>query len=147
MSTTPPIKPVSAEQSTPLTLAEKKIRFAELRKSMGKSQIEVTPPAGKTGLWARKGDTRELSRLEWLGYHIVHDDPKKQAWRASGLQQDGTYVVGDVILLEIDTWIYEMIQEDYQERSEAQRTNAKASFKEDAERQGAPVFEVSRAPR
>ena len=144
---TKPITPVSAEPAPPLTLEEKKIRFAELRKHMGRSQIEVIPPAGKTGLWARKDDTRELGRLEWLGYHIVHDDPKKPAWRANGLQQDGTYIVGDVILLEVDSWIYEMLQQEYQDQSESQRTNAKATFKDDAERAGTPVFEVGRPTR
>jgi hypothetical protein len=144
---TPPIRPVSAEQAPPLTLDEKKKRFAELRSRMGRSQIEVVPPAGKTGLWGRKDDTRELGRLEWLGYHIVHDDPKNPVWKASGLQSDGTYIVGDVILMEIDTWIYEMLQQEYQDQSESQRKNAKATFKDDAERVGAPVFEVARAPR
>lgn len=144
---TPPVRPVSAPTAAPLSLDEKRKRFAELRKQMGRSQIAATPPAGKTGLWARMGDSRELGRLQFLGYNIVHDDPKSPAWRANGLKQDGTYVVGDVILMEIDTWIYEMLQEEYVALSEAQRTNAKATFKDEAERSGAPVFETSRTPR
>jgi hypothetical protein len=144
---TEPIKPVSADTAPPLTLDEKRKRFAELRLKMGRSQIEVTPPAGKTGYWARVGDTRELGRLEWLGFHVVHDDPKKPAWVANGAKADGTYQVGDVILLEIDTWIYDMLQEEYQNMAESQRKNAKAVFKQDAEQAGAPVFEVARAPR
>jgi hypothetical protein len=144
---TKPITPVSAAPAQPLTLEEKKRRFAELRKTMGKSQIEVTPPAGKVGYWARKGDTREIGRLEWLGYHVVHDDPVKPAWRANGMQADGTYIIGDVILLEIDGWIYDMLQEEYRDMAEAQRTNAKSTFKDDAERAGAPVFEVGKPAR
>src|ERR1700746_979820 len=134
--------PVSAPTAAPLTLEEKKKRFAELRKQMGRSQIEVTPPAGKTGYWAHLTDTRELGRLQWVGYRIVHDDPKNPAWKANGLKEDGTYVVNDVILMEIDTWLYEMLQQEYIEINEAQRVNAPRVFEDEAKSQGAPVFEV-----
>lgn len=139
--------PVSAAPAQPLTLDEKKKKFAELRSRMGRSQIEVTPPAGKSGYWAPLDDTREHGRLGWLGFHVVHDDPKAPIWRANGLKEDGTYVVGDVILMEIDSWIYEMLQQEYVEVNEAQRKNAPRVFAEEAERQGSPVFEVGKPPR
>lgn len=149
MSTPPkPITPVSAPQSsTPLTMEQKRQRFAELRQRMGRSQIEVTPPAGKSGYWAPLDDTRELGRLNWLGFNVVHDDPKAPAWQANGLKDDGTYVVGDVILMEIDSWIYEMLQQEYVDVNEAQRKNAPRVFKDEAERQGSPVFEVGKPSR
>ena len=146
MSTTP-IKPVSAPKQEPLTMEQKRQRFAELRQRMGRSQIEVTPPAGKSGYWAPLDDSREHGRLAWLGFNIVHDDPKSPAWKANGLKDDGTYIVGDVILMEIDSWIYEMLQQEYIDLSEAQRKNAKQTFKDEAERQGSPVFEVGKPPR
>jgi hypothetical protein len=142
-----PITPVSAAPSTPLTLEQKRAQFALLRQRMGRSQIEVTPPAGKSGYWAPLDDTRELGRLDWLGFKIVHDNPKSPIWQANGAKEDGTYVVGDVILMEIDTWIYEMLQQEYIEINEAQRKNAPRNFQEEAERQGSPTFEVKTGSR
>ena len=140
---TPPITPSSAPPTAPLSTEERKRRFAELRSRMGRSQIEVTPPPGKTGYWAPKDDTREMGRLSWIGYNVVHDDPKKPAWKANGAQADGTYIIGDVILMEIDTEIYDMLQEEYRNINESQRDNATKQFRDDAEKQGAPTFEVA----
>src|SRR5258707_4803027 len=113
----PTISVASAPQAKPLTAEERKQRLIDLRKRMGKSQIEVTPPAGKTGLWAPMEDSRELSRLQWIGYSIVHDDPSNPKWKASGGKADGTYVIGDVILMEIDTEIYDLLQQEYSEQN------------------------------
>jgi hypothetical protein len=143
----PTISVASAPSAKPLTAEERQQRLIALRKRMGKSQIEVTPPAGKTGLWAPKDDTRELSRLQWVGYSIVHDDPAKPAWQASGQQADGTYVIGDVILMEIDTEIYDLLQEEYRQQNIDQRTNAPAAFIADAEKEGVPAFEISKPRR
>lgn len=138
------IKPISADPSRPPTEEEKRKRFAELRARMNRSQIEVIPPAGKTGYWARKDDTKEMGRLLWLGFSIVHDDPKKPAWVANGLMDDGTYVTGDTILMEIDSDAYEFIQLSHIETHEAMMQNTKATFMTDAEAQGVPTFEVKK---
>lgn len=139
------IKPVSAATSKPLTPVERQQRFAELRRRMGKSQIEVTPPAGKVGYWVDKDDIREIGRLRWLGWEIVHDDPKQPAWTANGAQSDGTYVIGDVILMEIDQDSYDLIQEEYLSRHSAMMENTRANFASDAGQQGVPVFEVDKS--
>jgi len=146
---TPPkgISVASAPQTKPLTVEERKQRLIDLRKRMGRSQIEVTPPAGKTGLWAPKDDTREMARLQWVGYSIVHDDPKSPAWKASGATADGTYVIGDTILMEIDTEVYDLLQEEYRQMNLDQRTNAKAAFISDASREGVPAFEIDKPRR
>jgi hypothetical protein len=141
---TPPIKVSSAPPAQQLTVEEKRQRFAALRARMGRSQIEVTPPAGKTGYWAPVNDTREMGRLEWLGFHVVHDDPKHPVWQANGMKDDGTYIIGDVILVEISTEDYEAIQQAYIDNHEAMMTNTKASFVEDAAKQGVPTFEVKK---
>lgn len=138
------VTPVSAPIKAPLTSEEKKQRFQALRARMGRSQIEVTPPAGKTGYWAPVNDTRELGRLQWLGFTVVHDDPKHPVWKANGMKEDGTYVIGDVILVEISTEDYEAIQQTYVDQHEAMMINTKASFKEDAAQQGVPTFEVKK---
>ncbi len=143
MSTTP-IKPVSAPPAKPLTVEEKRQRFAALRARMGRSQIEVTPPAGKVGYWAPVSDTREMGRLLWLGFQVVHDDPKQPVWQANGMKEDGTYVVGDVILVEIDSDLYEAIQQEYIDQHESMMKNTKATFVQDAAQQGVPTFEVKK---
>lgn len=144
---TKPIVPTSAPTTEPLTLEEKKKRFSELRKHMGRSQIEVVPPPGKSGYWAHVTDTREMGRLGWVGFKVVHDDPKNPSWRANGLKEDGTYIVGDVILMEIDTWLYEMLQQEYIDVNESQRKNAPRVFADEASKVGSPVFEVGKPPR
>jgi len=153
MSSTPPVVPPKGIQvssapppAKPMSAEERKQRLAALRERMGRSQIEVTPPAGKTGYWVQITDTRELGRLEWLGYKIVHDDPKHPAWKANGMKEDGTYVIGDVILMEIDSEIYDLLQQEYTEINEAQRSNAPRNFIDSADNQGVPTFEVAKKP-
>ena len=141
------IKPVSAPPAKQLTPEEKRQRFAELRKRMGRSQIEVTAPPGKTGYWAPVDDSREMGRLTYLGFQVVHDDPKNPSWKANGLKADGTYVIGDVILMEVETDIYDFLQNEYIETNIAHRQNAPRVFIEEAGTQGVPTFEVAKAPR
>ena len=138
------ITPVSAPPQRKLNAEEKRQRFAELRQRMNRSQIEVTPPAGKVGYWAPMDDTREMGRLSWLGFQVVHDDPKAPIWKANGLKEDGRYIIGDVILVEIDTDTYEFYQQEYVNTSENMRANAKATFISDAEATGVPAFEVAK---
>ena len=136
------ITPVSAAPSKPLSPEEKRQRLADLRQRMGRSQLETTPPAGKVGYWAPKDDTHELGRLRYLGGAIVHDNPEKPVWVANGHQLDGTYIIGDVILLEFDAEVYALIQEEYVLRHEQMVTNTRAVFTGQAEGQGVPAFDV-----
>jgi hypothetical protein len=140
----PNIQVSSAAPAKPMTKEERRKRFAELRSRMGRSQIEVTPPPGKAAFWASKDDTKELGRLQWIGYSIVHDNPDKPAWKANGMQQDGTYVIGDVILMEVDEEVRDMVQEEYLDRHESMLKNVKSTFISDAESQGVPAFEVAK---
>ena len=147
MSTPPKITVASAPQAKSLTPEERKQRLSDLRERMGRSQIEVVAPAGKVGYWAHTTDTRELGRLDWIGFKIVHDDPKAPKWHANGLKDDGTYVIGDVILMEIDSEIYDLIQNEYIELNEAQRKNAPRNFMDEAAAKQVPTFEVAKPLR
>jgi hypothetical protein len=146
---TPPkgIQVQSAPPAKQLTPEERKKLLTSLRERMGRSQIETTPPAGKVGYWAHTTDTREMGRLQWVGFQIVHDDPAKPAWKANGIKEDGTYVCGDVILMEIDEQIYELLQQEYIDINEAQRKNAPQVFISDADAKGVPTFEVAKPRR
>jgi len=126
-----PIEPVSAKP-VPLTEEERKQRIADLRERLKVSRYTTVAPAGKVGYWARKNDQGELGRLDYLGFSIVHDDPKAPRWKASGLQTDGTYQVADVMLLEIDADLYQLLLSDNQERATAQIKGATEAFKAEA---------------
>src|SRR3979490_1272169 len=117
--------PASTEGLTP---EQRRQRFAELRARMGRSMTEVTAPAGKTGYWARKDDMNELGRLEYLGFVIVRDKPKQPAWKGNGAREDGTYIVGDVILMEIDSEIYDFLLNENVERGAQMIEGASTGF-------------------
>jgi hypothetical protein len=140
-----PITPASAPPAkTALTLEERRQRYVDLRARMGRSMTEVTPPAGKAGYWARKDDANEMGRLEYIGFIIVHDDPKQPIWKANGAKEDGTYIIGDVILMEIDAETYEFLLNENVERGRQMIEGASESFKSEAARQGVPTFDVSK---
>ena len=140
-----PIQPTSASPAKPLSDLERKQRFAELRERMKESRLKVVAPPGKTGYWARKDDEQELSRLDYMGFKIVHDDPKKPLWHAAGSREDGTYCLGDVILMEIDTEIYDFYLEEDRRQSEALVGSVKQQMLDDAEKQGVPTFVVDKS--
>jgi hypothetical protein len=129
-----------------LTKEQRRQRFLELSQRMGKSNLAVTPPAGKAGYWARKGDHKgdeaEMSRLEGLGFSIVHDDPKNPAWKAGGAREDGTYVVGDVILMEIDADLYQDYLDFNAERGHQLFAGAADAFRASAQEHDVPTFET-----
>jgi hypothetical protein len=64
--------------------------------------------------------------------------------KAAGLREDGTYVLGDVILLDCDEETYEFLLMESEQRSNAQQSSAKDNFAFEAEKQGVPVFEVDK---
>jgi hypothetical protein len=134
--------PAATEALTP---EERRQRYDELRARMGKSMTEVVPPAGKAAYWARKDDASEMGRLEYLGFKIVKDDPTHPAWKANGSKEDGTYIIGDVILMEIDVDLYEFLLNENVERGRQMIEGAADSFKAEAARQNVPTFDVTKS--
>lgn len=136
---------VARTQMSDLSPEERKKAYAALRLRMSKSKLEVIAPPGLSPYWARKGDDTELARLDYLGFRIVKElDRSKLRFKAQGLKEDGTYVMGDVILMCIPTDEYEFYLSENADRSSQMSSAAKAKFIEDAERQGAPTFVVKR---
>lgn len=130
--------------------AARKKRYAELRERLGKSKLEVIGLPGIHYFWALN-DSSEMARLDIQGYRIVRE-PNAEAVlagkatpkvKASGLRQDGTYVVGDVILTEVEEEVYEFIQLDIAERHEQLVEGGKADFIMEAEKKGIPTFETT----
>lgn len=127
-----------------LSEEERKALYAKLRDRMRKSRLEILhPQLGRSYYWARSKDETELSRLDMLGFRVVKSDPKTPKPVANGLHEDGTYQLGDVILMDIDSEIYEYYLQDNIARADALIHSSQESFREEAERQGVPTFEVS----
>ena len=147
-------EPIFVEPGKPLgqlTPEQKAQRYAELRIRIGESKLKVEGLPGKHYFWAHMGDGAEMVRLEGLQYNIVRE-PKaadvlagkaKPIVRANGLRQDGTYVIGDVILTVCDQEVYEFLMlRDVQQGEEAVRS-AKETFILEAESKGVPTFETT----
>lgn len=133
---------------TPKTMSpeERKRRYAEMRSKLTRSKIEVKAPEGVSAVWAMKDNEYERARMDWMGFKVVVEDMKEGAERrfdAAGLKQDGTYVLGDVILMEIDTETYVMQKEIEIDDFESMRNNIPEEFKSQARKNEVPVFEVS----
>lgn len=128
-----------------LTAEQTKALHEKLRARMSQSKLTVVAPVGFTPYWARKEDQSELARLDYLGFRIVKeikDAPKR--YKAQGGREDGTYIMGDVILMEIPTEEYQFYLSENSKRSSQMSSAAKEKFIEDAESKGAPTFAVKR---
>src|SRR6267142_2193783 len=137
------VQPVSAVPSATLTAEARNRRYTELRERIGRPRLEVVGLPGRHYFWAPRGDSNELDRLDLLGYRIVREldatnvlagkaEPKI---KAAGLREDGTYVLGDVILVDCDQEVYEFLMLDAEQRSNAQQSSAKDNFTFEAEKQ------------
>jgi hypothetical protein len=147
------IKPVSASQNGSLTDEQRKKRFAELRERLGQPRLKVTGDPAKHYFWAHRGDSQELDRLDLVGYTIVREPnaeavlagKTKPKIQAGGLRADGTYVLGDVLLMECDQELYEFLMMENDERVQQMNQAAKDNFLIEAEKAGAPTFEVEKS--
>lgn len=147
------VEPISAVPSATLTAEARNRRYAELRERIGKPRLEVNGIKGRHYFWAPRGDSNELDRLDLLGYRIVREPNVKDVLagkaepkvKAAGLREDGTYVLGDVILVDCDQEVYEFLMMDVEQRSNQQQSSAKDNFTYEAEKQGVPVFEVDKS--
>lgn len=142
-----------AEKRTPLdkmSREERKQRYAQYQKKLGRSKLEVHGDPNIHYFWADKNDDGELVRLDFLEYFIVKEPKAKEVLagtatpkvRAAGLREDGTYIIGDVILMGCPMEIYEFHMMDVEERSEAQIAASVEQFKSSAQQRGIPTFDV-----
>ncbi len=145
MAAIDPIVPVSAPPSPlngELTPEERKSRLEEVRRRMSMSTLTVSPPAGWVIRWARHVDAADIARLEYKGYQIVHDDPRNPRYKtAVRIREDGTYMIGDVILMEIPQEVWEFLREQETEKATQMVQAAESDFIERAHKEGVPTFE------
>lgn len=129
---------------------ERKQRYAQYQKKLGRSKLEVQGDPNIHYFWADKNDDGELVRLDFLEYFIVKEPNAKDVIagkatpkvRAAGLREDGTYVIGDVILMGCPMEIYEFHMMNVEELSEAQIAASVEQFKSSAQQRGIPTFDV-----
>jgi hypothetical protein len=147
------ITPVSAQTSAALTEEQRRERYKELRSRIGRPRLEVVGDPTKHYFWGPRGDSNELDRLDLIGYRIVREPNVKNVLegkaqprvKAAGLREDGTYVLGDVILLECDMEVYEFLILENEQKSSLNQQAAKDNFVFESEKQGVPVFEVDKS--
>lgn len=152
MNDTPDISVVSAAPQAPLSKEEKAKRYAAYRRTASGSRFAVKGLPGLHYFWAPKDDSSEMTRLDIVGYTIVREPNVKEVLagntepkiRAGGLREDGTYVIGDVILTSCPEESYEFALMDVSERHDELQASAKESFLLEAEKQGVPTFTFSK---
>ncbi len=126
----------------PLTSEERKHLLINLRRNMGQSRLRVVGPSDMHPYWARLHDMEEMSRLESYGFRVVVEDRANIRYRASGLRQDGTYIQGDVILMEAPKEVWDYLVKDYLSTAKSLVASAKTTFKDEANRAGVATFDV-----
>jgi hypothetical protein len=138
--------PTGSSTPTGSTLTDQKREELrkKIRERMSKSKLDVKGPEGWTAYWARKDDASELARLDYLGFRVVHEKADGNRYTAQGRREDGTYCMGDVILMEIPTDEWDIMCEENAERSRNQATSAKQRFLDEAAAKGSPTFKVNR---
>lgn len=149
---TPQIEVQSAKPLAKLSVEEKKERYRKLsQRARFADQSLVKGETHMHYFWANKFDDPELIRLEGLGYTIVKEPNVKEVLagkakakiQAAGLKEDGTYVRGDLILMQIPQEDYEFFLLDIEQRHEEGMASVKTEFMDAAAQAGAPTFEVT----
>jgi hypothetical protein len=143
----------SAAQSAALTEEQKKKRYQELRQRLGRPRLEVIGVPGRHYFWAHRSDTNEMDRLDLVGYTLTREPnaaevlsgKAKPKVQAGGLREDGTYIQGDVILMDCDLEVYEFMMLENEERASGMISSAKDNFVIEQERRGVPTFEVDKS--
>jgi hypothetical protein len=149
---TKPAVIISAAPAPPLSQEEKRKRYELYRKGNRGSKFAVKGDANLHYFWGPKDDSAELVRLDMNGYWIVRCDNPKECMegkaqpkvQAGGLRLDGTYVIGDVILMACELETYEFALMDVDQSHDEMLSSAKENFLHEAEKQGVPTFAVSK---
>lgn len=134
----------------PIAEMSREERLAFWRKYSSQNTSSKLTVKGEDGihyLWAPKDDESELIRLDGLGYIIVKVDPKASSEtrkvKAAGMKQDGTFSIGDVILMQCPEELYQLHLLDVEMRAEQLRDGAISDFRIEQEKRGVPTFETS----
>ncbi len=135
-----------------LSAKERAARHEELRRRSSQSAIFAECKNPDIAVrWVRKDDPNDISLHEWMGFQIAKEpDPKaeraKRRFNTSvSPREDGTYVLGDVILMEIQKDDYDFFVNEGIERSRQQVDGGKETFRHEAAKLDVPTFERDKA--
>jgi len=133
-----------------LSKEEREKRYEELRNRLSQSRIYVKPPAGVACRWVRREDSNDISYHEWMGFVIAKDDPevpkdKRRFQTAIPIRSDGTYIIGDVILMECSEDDYKFFIDERLKAANATPQAAKEGFRQNAEQREVPTFERNKS--
>lgn len=154
--THPTISVASAKPLLLLSPEEKKRRWREMSaKARFADQTLVIGLPEVHYFWANNTDDSELIRLQSMGYTIVKEPQPQEVLSgkvkpkitAAGLKEDGTYVRGDVILMQVPQEDYEFFLLDIEQRHEEGMNSVKTEFLDSAAQQGVPTFEIDRSKK
>ena len=146
-------KPVNPEPETPpvpLTPEERERRYEELRQRSANSRIYVEPRDPNIAVRWVRNDPHDISLHEWMGFKFAKDNPKlpkeqRRFQTTVQLREDGTYILGDVILMEIARDDYEFYINEGIQRSRDLVHAGKRAFRTEAAKLDVPTFERDKA--
>lgn len=135
---------IKSAKPSQMNEAEKRDWYLKLRNRMRTSPLAVKrKAAGFVPYWARRNDPVETSRLDLLGFRVVREtDLKNPRYQANGLKEDGTYQLGDVILMECPEEEYEFYKQENLEQARQMSEGVGQAFMSEAAKQNVPAFEV-----
>lgn len=135
------------DEPQPMTPEEREARYEELRRRSQISQIFAECRNPNIAVrWVRKDDPNDIALHEWMGFRIAKDNPrvakeKRRFNTAIPPKEDGTYVLGDVILMEIPKDDYDFFVNEGIQRSRELVDGGKKAFVSEANKLGVPTFQ------
>ena|SRR5215831_13665414 len=143
----PPAASEDFQEPRTLTPEERVARYEELRRRSAMSRIfaEARNPAIAVR-WVRKDDPNDLALHEWWGF-IIAKEPNPKAPKekrrfntAIPPREDGTYVCGDVILMEIAKDDYDFYLNQNRAMANSMIDNGQKAFRDEAEKLEVATF-------
>jgi len=140
MSDLPPLTPPT------LTPEEREKRYAELREKAARSRIHAVCRDPNIHVRWVRNEPNDLSLHEWMEYKIAREPrpkaPKDQRRFDTAIppNDDGTYIIGDVILMECPRDALEFYLNEAYGLSEKMAGAAQKVFRHEAEKLDVPTF-------
>lgn len=127
--TSAPVMPISEEE---------KLRLIALsEQNINASILKVDGPQGFRPYWANRvldGAVGSVGYFEIKGFVIARDNPKKpeseRFWKARGFQPNGTYVIGDLILMFCPNEVWDKYEQQNLANANRSTEKVKKNFKD-----------------
>jgi hypothetical protein len=133
------LQPTSAPAMS-ITEDEKQRLIALSEQNINASILKVDGPGGFHPYWANcalDGQVGSVGYFETKGFVIARDDPAKaeseRFWKARGARPDGTYVIGDLILMFCPDEVWDKYEQKNLQNAKRYSANIKQHFRDSAE--------------